>query len=71
MLLWFTIGLAGERPGVILADSSHPLVLACTSALGESRLTECVERTARRNAAAAEVAACEKFGEPKAINDLQ
>lgn len=64
---WMWMALAGERPGVILADPEHPLVLACTDAVGDKRMTACVERNARRDASAAEVRACTELSDEKMI----
>ena len=64
---WMVMVFAGERPGVILADPEHPLVLACTEAVGDKRMTGCVERLARRDEPAAEVKACIELSDEKMI----
>lgn len=66
---WMMLALGGERPGVILADPEHPLVVACTDAVGDKRMKECVEMNARRDAAAAEVKACIELSDEKLIRD--
>lgn len=66
---WMMLALGGERPGVILADPEHPLVLACTEAVGDKRMKECVERNGRRDAAADEVNACLELSDERMIRD--